>query len=95
MLTRHQLILTQLSEECGEVVKNVSKAIRFGPDEVYPKIGLSNAERITQEMEDLIGVFDMLVEEGVLPPVNPKNSYNKRFKVEEYIGYSKKLGIVE
>lgn len=95
MKTREDLLLIQLGEECAEVTKNISKALRFGKDEVYAKVGLSNEQRITQEMQDLIAVFDMLVADGILPDLDVPAMDQKRNKVEEYLGYSKELGIIK
>lgn len=94
-MTREQILLIQLAEECAEVSQNISKALRFGKDEVYYKRDDSNAERITSEMNDLIGVFRMLVDEGILPDTDEEKISNKKHKVDEYIGYSTTLGIVK
>jgi hypothetical protein len=94
MKTREDLLLIQLGEECNEVGQNISKALRFGPDEIYYKLETTNAEKITQEMQDLVGVFNMLVDEGILPVMDPTKIAEKKGKVNEYMGYSKELGII-
>lgn len=47
-MKRHEHLLSILAEECCEVGQRVSKALRFGLDEVQPGQDLSNAERIKQ-----------------------------------------------
>ena len=91
-MTREEILLTQLGEECNEVAQRISKALRFGLDEVYPKSGLSNAEGITQEMNDLLGVWRMLVKEGVVPSTDREAILAKEPRVEKYMRYSKDLG---
>lgn len=94
-MNREQILLIQLMEESSEVQQNISKTLRFGKDEVYYKLTTTNAQRVTQEMEDLIGVFNMLVSEGVLPPMDTDNCDAKAEKVEKYMVYSKELNIIK
>lgn len=94
-MNRQELLLVQLSEECSEVAQNISKALRFGTDEVYHKLTLTNSQRVTQEMQDLIAVFELLVEEDILPGLNLYKITEKKIKVEKYLQYSKELGILK
>lgn len=59
-------LLTILAEECCEVGQRVSKALRFGIDEIQPGQDLTNAERIMQEVGDLLAVLGMLEVNGVV-----------------------------
>ncbi len=59
-------LLTILAEECCEVGQRVSKALRFGVNEIQPGQPLTNAQRISEELGDLFSVVDHLVELGVL-----------------------------
>lgn len=88
---REKLLLIQLAEECNEVAQNISKVLRFGVDGV--KIGLqeTNGERVTSEMNDLLGVFKMLVDENVLPMADNNKILAKKEKVEKYMDYSLKI----
>ena len=71
----HEHILTVLMEECAEVTKECSKALRFGLDDKLtlnpygPRgtEGLTNREKLADELNDLIGVTHMLIMEGILP----------------------------
>ena len=47
-----------------------------------------------QEMADMIGVYEMLQSEGVLPPVNRDMIEAKKIKVENFLKYSESLGLV-
>lgn len=51
-------LLTILAEECCEVGQRVSKALRFGLMEIQPGQPLSNAERISEELGDLLATAE-------------------------------------
>lgn len=51
-------LLTILAEECCEVGQRVSKALRFGLMEVQPGQPLSNADRISEELGDLLATAE-------------------------------------
>lgn len=53
-------LLGILAEECAEVAIRASKAQRFGLGEVQPGQRLTNCERITYELNDLLAAADML-----------------------------------
>jgi NTP pyrophosphatase (non-canonical NTP hydrolase) len=53
-------LLTILAEECCEVGQRVSKALRFGLMEIQPGQPLSNAERIAEELGDLLATAEEL-----------------------------------
>lgn len=59
-------LLTCLAEECNEVAHRVSKALRFGLDEVQEGQTKNNAARIAEELTDLLGVLKMLEDDNVL-----------------------------
>lgn len=63
-LTRE--LLTVLAEEASEVVQRVSKALRFGLDEVQPGQPYSNTRRLAHEVGDIYEVVNRLVAMGVL-----------------------------
>jgi hypothetical protein len=93
MLNETEHLLIVLSEECAEVAHRVSKALRFGMVEVQPGQSKSNAERVTDELTDLLAVAEMLVERGVLPPHgNPMHMNQKREKVQAFMRYAADCG---
>jgi NTP pyrophosphatase (non-canonical NTP hydrolase) len=59
-------LLTILAEECCEVGQRVSKALRFGLSEIQLGQPLDNAQRISEELGDLLGVVDELLQRDVL-----------------------------
>lgn len=87
-MTREELLLTQLSEECSEVIQNVSKTLRFGGGSIYKDSDLTNLEKITSELNDLFGVYLMMAEEGIIPHIDYISMIKKREKVEHFMKYS-------
>lgn len=98
-------LLTCLAEECGEVAKECHKALRFGLDDkvtMDPKgprgtTGPTNAEKIVEELNDLIGVVNMLVTRGQLPGgwQCAERQQRKALKVAAYMGYAREVGSLE
>lgn len=71
MMNRQEHLLECLSEECNEVGQRVSKALRFGLNEVEPGRVLRNRDRIEEELRDLIAVAMILHSEGIIGYVIP------------------------
>lgn len=85
-------LLTILAEECLEVGQRATKALRFGLAEVQPDQALSNAERIIEEYDDLLGVMEMLHDRGLLPASRPERIAAKKEKVTRFLAYSATCG---
>lgn len=63
-MNRQEWLLTTAMEECDEVSQRVSKALRFGMDEVQPDAaanpdGLTNRQRVMKEFYDLRATLGM------------------------------------
>lgn len=95
-MTLKEYLLNRLSEECAEVIQRVSKALTFGLDEVQPGQEHNNAYRIILEYIDLVTVFEMLEDEGILelPDGETVRTLNrkKREKVAYYMQLSRERG---
>jgi len=93
-LTKKQILLIQLMEECDEVSQRCAKALRFGLDEVQEGQIMTNEERIRLEFNDLLAVADILNENGV--DVGRVSNWVsvKRKKIEHYLQHSAKEGIL-
>lgn len=61
-INREILLIAQ--EECAEVTQAISKVFRFGIDEVYN--GKSNREHLQEEIGDLICMFQLMEEKGII-----------------------------
>tara|TARA_X000000368_G_C22973716_1_gene686689 strand:+ start:721 stop:1005 length:285 start_codon:yes stop_codon:yes gene_type:complete len=73
-------LLYILGEECSEVVQAISKANRFGFDTKFES-DLTNAEKISYEIADLVAVYEMLVEHNIIPKYDDKLKQLKKDKV--------------
>lgn len=93
-MNKTQYLLCKLAEEASEVAQIALKAQQFGLDEVYPKVGLRNSERLTQELNDLMASITMLVEAGYVYQPDDIAIQKKYEKVEKYMEYSQRLGMV-
>lgn len=92
-MTEHECLLTILAEECAEVAQRVSKALRFGMEEVQPGQPYSNRDRITAELYDLLAVAEMVMVFDS-ESIYWKALEEKRRKVERYLEYSRECGTV-
>lgn len=95
-MTREEHLLTYLLEECVETAQRISKALRFGLDEVQPGQEMTNGERIVGEYCDILGVMGILQEEKILPPFNHyEHVMPKVEKVKKYMEYAEQCGTIE
>lgn len=95
-------LLTVAAEECGEVAKEIHKALRFGLDDKVtldpfgPRgtTGPTNREKIVEELNDLMGVINMLIASGSLPHdwQDAARQDRKRLKVSACMEYARKVG---
>jgi NTP pyrophosphatase (non-canonical NTP hydrolase) len=58
-------ILTILQEECAEVIVEVSKCFRFGPDQMMQGKDVSNIQRLEKELGDLLAMVELLTDKNV------------------------------
>ena len=58
-------ILTILQEECAEVIVEVSKCFRFGPDQMMEGIDITNMQRLQKEIGDVQAMIELLVDNKV------------------------------
>jgi hypothetical protein len=90
-MNRQEHLMTIAMEECAEVAQRISKALRFGMEEVQPGQGLTNRDRIRQEYSDLASALEML---GIGAPLG-KWMDEKRAKVETFLRYSEQCGTLK
>lgn len=91
-----QLALTILMEECSEVAKACSKAIRFGLTHFWEKEGMTNAEAIMMELGDVKFMVNKLIELDAFP-ANALLRHISPEKEEKYtrtIETSRRLGVL-
>lgn len=93
-MNRQEHMLDILSEECIEVAKEVSKALRFTLDEQYVKSEFTNRERIVNELKDVLCMIEICRTEGLLPPIciTEDDIETKFAKIERYMQISRQYG---
>jgi len=97
MLNKSEYLLSKLSQEAAEVIQRCTKAQTFGLEEKQEGQDLPNSQRISDEYADLVGVFLMCLEAGVIPP-DPEFANKvaaKQKKVLKYMEYSKEKNCLE
>lgn len=94
-MNKNEHLLTILSEECNEVAQRVSKALRFGLEEIQSEQLLTNAERITIELEDLFALMEMCRDANLIPGLQSKRIHAKKAKVNKYLSYSLECGTLK
>lgn len=79
-------ILTILQEECAEVIVEVSKCFRFGPDQMMQGTDVTNIQRLEKEIGDLQAMIQLLVKQkvGVSQDGINKAKQNKFEKLKVY-----------
>jgi hypothetical protein len=96
-MNRKEHLLTILAEEGAEVGQIVSKILRFGMDDVMPGQFQTNEDRLIEEFNDLVGMMQMLREEGIIkkPFMNQILCDGKKARVERFLKYSRRKGTLE
>ena len=94
-MTRREMLLLKLMEECAEVSQRASKQILYGKDEIQDGQPFTNAERTMGEFEDLIVIVGMLTEEKELPDTFMKFGSDrfetKKAKVEKWLKFANEV----
>lgn len=106
-MTEEQYHLTQVKEELLEValecIAAISKAIRFGLEDVWPERGTTNRENIDKEINDVYGAIVALNVHGLQHDPNWKviGERNddlidaKCDKIHKWLTYAKEKGQVQ
>ena len=61
--TREILIILQ--EECAEVIVEISKCFRFGPDQMMEGVDVTNIQQLQKELGDLQAMIELLIKQKV------------------------------
>lgn len=89
-------LLVCLNEECCEVGQIADKSLRFGLSDrnVLNPTGPTNRERLIEEMNDLVGIIQMLEDIGTLPKNWQSRSRikAKKRKVKKFMDYARMKG---
>lgn len=96
MKTEKDHLLSTLAEECAEVIQRITKAQRWGLQEVQPGQELNNEQRIGYEVNDIYAVIDLLYErQGVVLLRDNEQVIAKKAKVLHFMQYAREIGELE
>lgn len=91
-MNKTEHLLTCLIEECAEIQKSATKALRFGLDDHGPDGPPINSESIAHEITDLLAVIEMLESEEIIPILRtPQAIQAKKDKVIKYMAYATEI----
>lgn len=95
-MTYEQFLLCKLAEECNEVAQDALKTQQFGFESFHPDTGMTNTEYLTNELNDLLAILEMLEENGsfTFTPC-PEAIKAKKEKVLKFLEFSKELKKVD
>lgn len=91
-MNRNEHLLTIIGEECSEIHKATSKALRFGMQDIAPGKTETNETKILQEFNDLVAVMEMFFETPIQNIISRSEVANKKLKVQEFFNYSTAKG---
>jgi hypothetical protein len=97
-MTREEHLLTIIAEECLEIAKNATKALRFGLHDCGPHVADTNARLMCLECADLQAVLEMLRDSNCLFELTAKSIdmrtaiQEKKDKVERMLKVSAERG---
>lgn len=95
-MTRTEMLLVLLSEECVETSQRVSKALRFGLEEVQVGQTQNNGERIFYEFNDILAVMEVLYDERIFFDTRDEEAIKlKKDKIHKYLMYSEEMGTID
>lgn len=91
-MTRHDLLLTKVVEECCEIGQRATKALRFGIGEVQAGQPLDNLQRLIDEYGDLIAAMELIGVGAGFPTISRDTIEAKKDRIEKYLGLSAQRG---
>jgi hypothetical protein len=100
-MNRDEHYLTTLGEEGAEVAHRASKALRFGTSEVQPGHSDTNAERLREEVYQLLGTYRCCEARGLVPPLDLSLAsvhlahVRKQARIERFLEISRREGTLD
>lgn len=99
MMTIKQYYLVKLAEECAEVAQRAMKSAQFGGEQIQTGQELTNCQRLSNELNDLLTVMSELQDRNeVITESHEDWMYyyrEKSVKIKQYLTFSQSLGMVE
>ena len=94
-MNKVEYLLTCFTEECSEIQKECTKALRFGLDDNWKERG-KQRDRISHEFVDLLAVYEALVDAGLLETYSTEELITmiqaKKERLNKYMEYARERG---
>jgi len=95
-MTKENLMLICLAEECGEVIQAVTKILRFGLDSKAKEYDDTNREELRKELNDVMAISIKLTNMEVIGNFDDYELIEKKLiKLNKYEQVSTELGILQ
>lgn len=99
-MNKQEYLLNQLSQECIEVAKEISKALEFGLDDFDPNesVTRTNQWKIERELCDVLATLKMVIKNEILdytPIYDEARQGRKIDKIIKYMEYLRKVGALK
>lgn len=93
-MTKLDHYFTCLSEEAAEIIQATSKCLRFGEKDGYPNTNRTNITDLTNEINDVLAVVELLSENGIFFEglFDRKAIDAKKERVKKWLLHSEKMG---
>lgn len=88
-MNKREHLWTILQEECAELIQVVSKIKRFGIVNTNPTLKKLNVEILNDELNDILGVIDSLVDEGIPIVIDTRKIEAKKEKIKHFLEVSR------
>lgn len=89
----------KLAEECNEVAHRCAKTMQFGMSDIQNGHAKDNAQRLREEVLDLIAVVELMQNAGAMTYITVSDRQHarevKRAKLQKYFKLSFELGRIE
>lgn len=100
MKTIQEYLLDCLQEECAELIQIISKAKRFGVEDVWPNKEknpeqYTNERRMHGEYNDILGTAELLHDSGIIIFPDFALTKAKQERIRKFLEYSRSKGLVE
>lgn len=69
-MNQREYLITTLMEECSELIKDGSKALRFGDDSKNENDELSAIEKLYREFIDIAASIELLLEYDIIKDID-------------------------
>lgn len=94
-----ELLLVIMQKEAIGVANQISRCLKFGPNEVQPGKILPNCERVQEKLISLEVVYKMAMDQAIFPEILTGHlamaKKQKEKDIDRMIAYSEECGVIK